>query len=106
MEKCVHDSSADTYFFNDKTWVFRRGIDVERCVVSLSKGKVLKVTSKKPISIRFHSRVIESPSSLNNTIIYFLILSNFGLFAIAANPSSLYKPTLLLSITTPNRFNK
>ena len=64
----------------------------------------LKVTSKKSVSIRFVSMVIESPSSLNNAIISFLILSSFGPFAlfIAASPSSLYKPTLLLSITVLN----
>ena len=45
--------------------------------------------------------MIESSSSLNNATIPFLILSRFGLFAliIAASPSSLYKPTPLLSKT-------
>ena len=64
----------------------------------------LKVTSKKSVSIRFVSMVIESPSSLNNAIISFLILSSFEPFAlfIAASPSPLYKPTLLLSITVLN----
>ena len=62
------------------------------------------VTSKKSVSIRFVSKVVESPSFLNIAIISFLILSNFGPFALfsTANPLTLYKPTLLLSITVPN----
>ena len=45
--------------------------------------------------------MIESPCSLNNATTPFLTLSRFGLFAltIAASPSSLYKPTPLLSKT-------
>ena len=63
----------------------------------------LNVTSKKSVSIRFVSMLIESPS-LNNAVISFLILSSFEPFAlfIAASPSPLYKPTLLLSITVLN----
>ena len=76
----------------------RKSVDVEWCVVRL------EVTSKKYVSIRFVSMVIESPSSLNNAIISFLPLPSFGPFAlfIAASPSSLYQPTLLLSIRVLN----
>ena len=62
----------------------------------------LKATSKKSVSIRFISMLIESPSPTNNVIISFLILSSFGPFAlfIAAIPSSLYKPTLFIDNST------
>ena len=67
----------------------------------------LRVISKKPVSIRIVLVMIESPSSLNNAII-FVILSSFGPFAliIAASSSSLYKPRLHLSITVLNGFRK
>ena len=82
-------------------------------LLAFRKGKYLsvsrlKVTSKKSILIRFVLMVIETPSSLNNTIISFLILSSFRSFPlfIAASSSSLYKPTPLLPITVPNQCNK
>ena len=78
-------------------------------LIAFRKGKYffvarLKVTYKKSVWIRFVTMVIESPSSLNNAIISFLILSSFEPFEllIAARPSSLYKPTLLLSIAVLN----
>ena len=66
-------------------------------LLAFRKGKYffvarLKVTSKKSVSITFVLILIESPSSLNNGIISFLILSSFGPFAlfIAASPSPDY----------------
>ena len=60
----------------------------------------MKVISRKCVLLKFVSMMVETPS-LNNTIASFLILSRFRLFAlfIAASPFSLYKPTLLLSLT-------
>ena len=62
---------------------------------------MFKITFKKFVSIRFVLMVTENPSSLNNAIISFLILTSFEQFAlfIAASPSSLYKPTQCLSMT-------
>ena len=91
----------------------RKGVDVEWCIISPSKKKFfsvarLKISSKKSVSIRLVLMVIDSPSSLNNAIRPFLILSKIRLFAlfIASSLSSLYKPTPLISITVLNRFNK
>ena len=57
----------------------------------------LKETSKKSVSMRFVSIVIDSPSSLNKLIISFHNLPTLGPLALCtmASPSSLYKPTLL-----------
>ena len=66
------------------------------------KGKYFPVfkfkeISKKSVSMRFVSIVIDSPSSLNKLIMSFLNLSTLGPLALCtmASPSSLYKPTLL-----------
>ena len=60
----------------------------------------MKVISRKCVLLKFVSMMVESPSSLNDTIASFLILSRFRPFAlfIAASPLSLYEPTLLLSL--------
>ena len=50
---------------------------------------------QKFVSMRFVSIVIDSPSSLNKLIMFFLILSTLGPLCSMASPSSLYKPTLL-----------
>ena len=62
---------------------------------------MFKITFKKFVSIRFVLMVTENPSSLNNSITSFLILTSFGPFAlfIAASPSFLYKITQCLSMT-------
>ena len=66
------------------------------------KGKYLPVfklkeTSKKSVSKRFVSIVIDSHSSWNKLIMSFLNLSSLEPLALCtmASPSSLYKPTLL-----------
>ena len=57
----------------------------------------LKETTKKSVSMRFVSIVIDSPSSLNKLIMSFLNLPTLEPLALRtmASPSSLYKPTLL-----------
>ena len=90
--------------------MIRKGVDTDWSTVSLWKMKVflcrkVKITSINSVTIRFVS-MIKSPSSLKTEIIFSLILSRFepsALF-IAASLSSLYKPTLLLSIAALNRF--
>ena len=64
----------------------------------------LKVTSRKSVSKRLVSMVIDSPSFLNKAMIFFLILSSTGplLLLIAASPSSLYSPTFFLPINLDN----
>ena len=56
----------------------------------------LKETSKRSVSMRFVSIVIDSPSSMNKLIMSFLNLSTLGPLALCtmASPSSLYRPTL------------
>ena len=68
------------------------------------KGKYIPVfklgkISKKSVSMRFVSIVIDSHSSLNKLIMAFLNLSTLGPLALCTmtSPSSLYKPTLLES---------
>ena len=57
----------------------------------------LKETTKKSVSMRFVSIVIDSPSSLNKLIMSFLNLPTLEPLALRtmASPSSQYKPTLL-----------
>ena len=64
----------------------------------------LKVTSKKSVSIRFASMVIETFSALNMTIISFLNLSYLGPLALltTAKPSCRYNPTFRLRSRTGN----
>ena len=82
-------------------------------MLAFRKGKYFFVARLKVISIKkcydkIFWMVIESPSSLNNAVISFLIQSSLGPFAlfIVASPSCLYKLALLLLIMVLNLFNK
>ena len=69
----------------------------------------LKLTSKKSVSKRLVSLVIDRLSFLNKAMIFFLILSNTGplLLLIGASRSSFYSPTFSLPInldSLPRRY--
>ena len=105
----IRNSFADRFrkLFDDCRRMFRKCVDIQWRIVTLWKEKYfffcwrLKVISRKCVLLKFVSMMVESHSSLNNTIASFLILSRFRPFTlfIAASPLSLYKPTLLLWLT-------
>ena len=82
----------------DGRWLDFKGM-YRGMLFSFLKGRyfpvfTLKDRSKKSVSMRFVSIVIESSSSLNKLIMYFLDLSSFGPLSLCtmASPSSLYNP--------------
>ena len=68
----------------------------------------LNVTSKKFVSTRLISIVMDRPSSLKREMMFFLILSRTGPLEVltAASPSSLYKPKFFMPSKRDNFCNK